>query len=124
MNIKQLVDKYKLTKNDVWDCHGNWIVSHDAIEKIAVIEGIEVANIQVLNSERDFVRLLVTATKDKKKVMTIGEADSKNCKNIYYGCMAEKRGIDRAVLKLIEAYQYGIYSDTEADSFKKNKETT
>jgi len=36
--------------------------------------------------------------------------------------MAEKRLKDRLTLKLISAYEYGIYSDTEADSFKKKNE--
>ena len=31
--------------------------------------------------------------------------------------MAEKRGIDRCILKLIRAYQYGISSEVEADDF-------
>ena len=35
------------------------------------------------------------------------------------GCMAEKRGIDRCVLKLIHAYEYGISSEVEADDFAK-----
>ena len=35
--------------------------------------------------------------------------------------MAEKRGIDRCVLKLINAYEYGVYSEVEADNFKKDK---
>jgi hypothetical protein len=33
--------------------------------------------------------------------------------------MAEKRLKDRLILKLINAYEYGIYSDSEADNFKK-----
>ena len=33
--------------------------------------------------------------------------------------MGEKRGIDRCILKLINAYEYGVYSDSEADNFKK-----
>ena len=33
--------------------------------------------------------------------------------------MAEKRLKDRLVLKIINAYEYGIYSDVEADDFKK-----
>ena len=56
-----------------------------------------------------------------KKVTTVGEADSKNCMSGYKGMMAEKRGIDRCVLKLINAYEYGIYSDVESDDFKKPK---
>ena len=33
--------------------------------------------------------------------------------------MAEKRGIDRCVLKLINAYEYGISSEVEAEDFRK-----
>ena len=35
--------------------------------------------------------------------------------------MAEKRGRDRCVLKLIKAYEWGIYSEEEADDFKKQE---
>jgi hypothetical protein len=35
--------------------------------------------------------------------------------------MAEKRGIDRCVLKLINAYQYDISSEVEADDFSDGK---
>lgn len=33
--------------------------------------------------------------------------------------MAEKRGVDRCVLKSINAYQYGISSEVEAEEFRK-----
>jgi hypothetical protein len=122
MNIQELAKKYSLTKDDAWNCHGNWIVSHNAIEKIAVQEQIQVKDIIILNSEENLVRLIVVALKGTVEVKTIGEADRKNCKSQYLGCMAEKRGIDRAVLKLINAYQYGIYSDVEADEFSRKKQ--
>ena len=66
--------------------------------------------------------MVVTAKKGDVMIWTIGEADSKNCKNLYIGSMSEKRGKDRAILKLINAYEYGIYSDVEADDFKKPSE--
>tara|TARA_R100000808_G_C2143499_1_gene151280 strand:+ start:1017 stop:1499 length:483 start_codon:yes stop_codon:yes gene_type:complete len=53
------------------------------------------------------------------KVESTGEANALNCTNEYYLAMAEKRAKDRVVLKLINAYEYGIYSDVEADDFKK-----
>ena len=53
------------------------------------------------------------------KIWTTGEANGLNCQSEYYMAMAEKRGKDRVVLKLINAYEYGIYSDTEADDFQK-----
>ena len=61
--------------------------------------------------------------KGEKTVSTIGEAVQSNCKTDFFGCMAEKRGIDRAVLKLIDAYQYGIFSDSESDDFKKQEKS-
>lgn len=122
MNIKELADKYKLEKDDFWKLTRSgkdmWIITHDACEKIAAIEKIELRNIEVLNSERDFVRFIVTMSASKKQISSVGEASNDNCKSNYYGCMAEKRGIDRCILKLIDAYQYGIYSDIESDSFK------
>lgn len=143
MNIEELIKKYELLNSDCWKLDqggkATWIITHDAIEKIASKENIEITDIKVLNSDWDFCRLLITMRKDEKSVTTIGEAllnsnetigktkygkDIKkgNCKVQYVGCMAEKRGIDRAVLKLIDAYQYGIKSEEEADDFKQPTE--
>ena len=42
MNIKELSKKYNLTKEDYWQESRSkkWIISHDACEKIADMEGI------------------------------------------------------------------------------------
>ena len=120
MTIKELAEKYELTKDDFWKHkQAGWIIKHDACEKIATVEGINLENIKILNSERDFARFLVTMSMGDKSVTSIGEADTKNSFNNFIGSMAEKRGIDRCVLKLIKAYEYGVYSDVEADDFKK-----
>tara|TARA_X000001388_G_C2228267_1_gene122016 strand:+ start:1156 stop:1761 length:606 start_codon:yes stop_codon:yes gene_type:complete len=121
--LKELAKKYNLNKNDFWQHKqsGKYIILHDAVEKIASMEQIEIVDFKVLNSEQGFARFLITMAKGNKKVTTIGEADSKNCVSSYKGMMAEKRGIDRCVLKLINAYEYGIYSDVESDDFKKPK---
>ena len=79
-------------------------------------------------SEPDFVRYRITMNMlddESGEIIsetTIGEADKKNCMSNYYGMMAEKRGKDRCILKLIRAYQYGISSEVEADDFKNKKE--
>lgn len=150
MTIKDLQEKYKLSKDDFWELkrgyNSVWIVTHDAVEKIAAIEKISLVDIKVLNSEWDFCRFLVTMQKEDKKETSIGEAllndgsilktakkkgkDGKeydvhtykgNCESQYVGAMAEKRGKDRCILKLINAYEYGIYSDIEADDFKRGR---
>ena len=55
------------------------------------------------------------------KIESTGEANALNCTNNYYLAMAQKRACDRVILKLINAYEYGIYSDVEADDFKKKE---
>ena len=124
MNIKELSKKYNLTKDDYWkeSRSKKWIISHDACEKIADMEGIIFGLPQILNSEQNFVRMVISGKKGDVLIWSIGEADNKNCKNLYFGAMAEKRGKDRVILKLINAYEYGIYSDVEADDFKKPAE--
>ena len=126
MNIADLGKKYKLDgKVDVWKCHDNWILTHDACSKIAIIENIKLSKIEPIYQSETSCRFLITMVKEDKdgvvldSVTSVGEADSKNSKNNYYGSMAEKRGIDSCVLKLINAYEYGVYSEVEADDFKK-----
>mgnify|MGYP003110691180 CR=1 FL=1 len=123
MTITQLAEEYGLSKEpnvDFWHHKqsGQWIITHNAIEKIATSEKIELVDWETLNSERDFCRFKITMKMRNRVVTTIGEADKSNCMSKYLGAMAEKRGIDRAVLKLINAYQYGISSEVEADDFK------
>ena len=125
MSIKELADKYGLSKDDFWQHKqsGQWILTHDAVEKIATIEGIWLIERLVDNSEADLVRYWMTMgmrneAGEKIVKSSSGEADRKNCKSQYISCVAEKRGIDRCVLKLINAYEYGIVSVVEADDYK------
>ena len=158
MNIKELAEKYELTKDDFWELRknsGKWIITHDACEKIAVTEGIIFEPMEVVsyiptivteNGEKvqqvkwgkeywkpawagtcqkktGDVALLITgyrADNPDYKIQTTGEANALNCTAEYYMAMAEKRGKDRVILKLINAYEYGIYSDVEADDFQKH----
>ena len=129
MNIQDIQEKYNLSKEpnvDFWQHKqsGKWILTHDACEKIAHQEGIVFVSREVDNSEAELVRYWITMSMqdDNGETITIssvGEADSKNCYSGYRACMAEKRGIDRCILKLIRAYQYGISSEVEADDYKK-----
>ena len=126
MTIAELGKKYKLDgKVDVWKCHDNWILTHDACTKIALIENIKLSRLEPIYKSDTSCRFLVTMVKEDKdgnvidSVTSVGEADNRNSKNNYYGSMAEKRGIDRCVLKLINAYEYGVFSEVEADDFKK-----
>ena len=128
MTIAELGKKYKLDgKVDVWKCHDNWILTHDAITKIALIENIKLSRLEPIYQSETSCRFLITMVKEDKEgnvldsVTSVGEADKSNCTSRYLACMAEKRGRDRCVLKLIKAYEWGIYSEEEADDFKKQE---
>jgi len=123
MNITELQKKYKLLQDDFWEVRkGTWVVKHDAIERIATQERIEF-DIPSVNLFEKTLCLLGSANKNGgNKIWTTGEASDENVKGQgkYYWAMAEKRLKDRLTLKLINAYEFGIYSDVEADNFKKN----
>ena len=159
MDIKQLAEKYELTKDDFWELRRNsnkWIITHDACEKIAVQENIVFEPPQIINytptiitengekvqkvtkwgtqnwkpawagtCQRKYgdVATIITGYKQDNpdyKIWTTGEANGDNCTMNYLMAMSEKRGKDRIILKLINAYEYGIYSDVEADDFAKH----
>ena len=124
MNIKELAKKYGLTKQDFWELPqraGTWIVTHNACEKIADIEKIQFDYPEIHNGGNE-VAMIGKARKGDIEVWSTGEANPDNCKNKYKWAMAEKRLKDRLTLKLINAAEYGIYSEEEADSFKESKE--
>ena len=155
MNIKELAEKYDFKKEDFWELRknsGKWIITHDACEKIAHIEGIVFdlpdykyyqptivkengEKVQKVKWGKEFWTPAYAGTCQKTtgevamviqgykldnpdyKIWTTGEANALNCTNEYLNAMAEKRGKDRIILKLINAYEYGIYSDVESDDF-------
>ena len=127
MIINDLAKKHGFTKDvDYWQHKqsGQWILKHDAITKIANAENIKLTKIVSLFQSDICVRFLVTMgllvdNKFVSQIISVGEADTNNCFLSYLGCIAEKRGIDRCVLKLINAYEYGVFSEVEADDFKK-----
>ena len=123
MDIKDLAAKYNLEKSDFWEMkfggRSNWIITHDACEKIAHIEGIKFHKPEVFRDGNANVAMLGTASKGDKNVWTTGEASPINNKMAYNWAMCEKRLKDRLTLQMINAYEYGIYSDVEADDFKK-----
>jgi len=123
MKIKELAQKYDLSKDDFWELKRGtksmWIITHDACEKIAAKENIQFGAPTIYRDSNQDVAIVGDAKRGNKIIWSTGEASPKNCKAPYMFAMAEKRLKDRLVLKLIDAYQYSIYSDSEADNFKK-----
>ena len=54
-----------------------------------------------------------------KVIETFGEAAPMNNQNGYPVAMAEKRSMSRCVLKLAGFYEHGVFSEDEADDFKR-----
>ena len=123
MDIKDLASKYELGKGDFWEMkfggRSNWIITHDACEKIAHIEGIVFHKPEVFRDSNSNIAMVGEASKGDKAIWTTGEASPTNNKMSYNWAMCEKRLKDRLTLKMINAYEYGVYSEVEADDFKK-----
>ena len=123
MDIKDLAKKYKLGKGDFWEMkfggRSNWIITHDACEKIAHKEEIVFHKPEIFRDNNSNIAMLGGASKGDKFIWTTGEASPTNNKMSYNWAMCEKRLKDRLTLKMINAYEYGVYSEVEADGFKK-----
>ena len=131
MNMREIQAKYSLNKNDFWQLKRGmksiWIMTHDAVEKIGSIEGVKILSPTWLakgegSTERWALEVrgyIGQRPPDDEMLWTTGEADTKNCKTDYPVAICEKRAKDRLILKLIRAYEEGIYSESEAEVFKR-----
>ena len=119
----EIIDRLKAvgetSATALWDCHGNWIIKHKALEKIAAHAGITYSDCTVYPPQQgqDYFAVSLIGHMDGRSEWSIGEASPKNSKNNYYYAMAEKRAKDRVILKLLGLHAY-IYSEEEADEFK------
>ena len=117
-------NKYNLSPDDFWEHHGNLIIKHNAVMRIAEQEHIKFRPIEQNMDGVTGVALMVEGDRynDDGEIMdsawAFGEASPKNCVNPYLWCMAEKRGKDRVTLQLLGGYWHNIMSDVEADEFR------
>ena len=122
--IGEVLKKYGFGKDACWDCHGTWVVYHRCLEQIAAKADIVFDAPIALETDgpNKCVALCVSGTnRDGKSEWSIGEAAPANNKNAYPYAMAEKRGKDRVILKLIGLHGL-VYSEEEADAFQGKKE--
>ena len=136
-NITAVAEKYNLNPEiDFWTIGNNWIITHDAVTKIAEIEDIKFdePKVEILHDTAAFygvamwgkgriIRVDESGNDYTREVWTTADATRDNVrgKGGYYFNMCEKRWQDRLVLKLLNLYEYGLYSDVEADDFKKGE---
>lgn len=118
---------------NVWRVQGTAVIYHKTLERIAAQAGIHFDPPTIIRAERDEAVVLVTGRLPGAKVgakagterveWSIGEAlvnvnyrvSGKQAAYVY--AMAEKRGKDRVILKLIELHGL-VYSEEEADEFR------
>ena len=103
----------------LWDCHGTWVIYHKALERVAALKEITFDSPIIVESHIESKHCVIIATGHlgDKSEWSFGEAAPYNNKNAYPFAMAEKRGKDRVILKLVGLHGT-LYSEEEADHFK------
>jgi hypothetical protein len=127
MGLSKRVEAFKAAYgveiDELWEVRpGTWAVKHSALERIAVEKGItfELPQLAEKDSANKIVAMLVVANMGDRREWAMGEASPANNKNAYCYAMAEKRGKDRCILKLLNAHGT-VYSEDEADDFKQRQ---
>lgn len=120
--IAALQKEYDLRDGDLWELpqkRGSYCIKHAALEIVAAKAGVVFDPPQVLeaNGANGVAAICVRGTMGNRSQWSIGEASPKNNKNAYPFAMAEKRAIDRVILKLVGLHGL-LYSEEESDDFE------
>ena len=99
-----------------WDCHGTPVVLHKYIEIIGAKLNVSIDSLDVIeaNARDGIVSMKCVASIKDRQVISYGECSPKNNKNAYPYAMAEKRAVDRCILKLANLHGF-VYSENEVD---------
>jgi len=122
--LKELWEKYELTKDDFFKHQHYTIVTRSGIEKIQAIEGIEITY-EVIECTPNFAAVKATSGKGSKKIETFATAlkgasfKDGNTQSWYVLEIAEKRALSRIVLRTIGLYKEGFFAEDESEEFKK-----
>lgn len=123
--IDDFKNKYQLSADDFWKLkvggREQWIIKHNAMERVALAEKMQ-WQLEVLSFAPDVVvKATVHQPSTGNKMESLGEASSTTTKQAFLYAMAEKRAVDRCVLKLLNAHAY-LYTDADADEFKADQQ--
>lgn len=120
-DLMDFMERYKIDAEEVWEVRrgGAWAIKHVALERVAVEQSIKFDDPKPLEARGvdQCAALIVTGRMSDRVEWSIGEAAPGNNKNAYPYAMAEKRGKDRVILKLLNAHG-ALYSEAEADEFE------
>ena len=115
--VKDILNELKFNPDDcLWQKHNATCMKHRYIEIAGQMKGVVIESLEEIekNSKEGVVAIKCTASLKDNRVITYVEATPKNNTNAYPYAMAEKRAIDRAVLKLIGIHGF-VYSEDEVD---------
>jgi hypothetical protein len=123
--ITDILSRYGEDLSSTWIVQGQRVIRHAALERIAAKAGISFDKPNIVRSEEREAVILVSGTNGDRSEWSIGEANmelnyrTSGKQQAYPYAMAEKRGKDRVILKLIELHGL-LYSEEEADEFKES----
>lgn len=110
--LQKVFKKYNLGPDDVF-AHKHFVIfKRSAIEKMQGKEAIKITYDPV-QITIDFACIKATATKESSTIETFGSAAKANCQSSYFAEMAEKRAMSRAVLKMLNLYELGMFGEDE-----------
>ena len=110
-----------LGEKDTWTVQRAVVIKHAALERLAAGTGITFDPPTIVRAEADEAVVLVTGRMGDKSEWSFGEARIGLNYRVsgkmagYPYAMAEKRGKDRVIIKLVGLH--GVYSSEEADAF-------
>ena len=114
--LRHLFEANGLSRDDIFVHRNFTIVKRSGIEKIQATQNLHV-EFEVIQCDRDFVVMKAHGHRvgddSGRKVETFGSATSDNCMSKHLVEMAEKRALSRAVLKLTNLYEHGVFGEDE-----------
>lgn len=122
--IKEMYEKYNLSKTDVFKHQHYIILTRSGVEKVMAYESIDITY-EVIKCEPTFAVMKATAKKGDKIIETFGSAlkgagfKDGSTNTWYVAEMAEKRSLSRAILKMAGLYEIGVFGEDESESFKR-----
>jgi hypothetical protein len=119
--VMEFMETYGVASDEIWEVHGSqWVVKHKALERVAAEKGITFDRPAIIEHDTaaKIAVVCVFAKMGDREEWSFGEASPANNKNAYIFSMAEKRGKDRCILKLLNTHG-ALYSEDEADDFAK-----
>ena len=115
--LRNLFTQNGLTKDDIFIHRNFTIIKRAGIEKIQAKNQIRV-EFDIVRCDPEFVVMKAHASKEDANgadytIETFGSATPQNCMSKHLVEMAEKRALSRAILKVTNMYEHGVFGEDE-----------